>query len=385
MSTGNLILALELDGEGAHPSAWRAADHGPRAALGPRRLAQLIGRAEQHGFHAVTLDDGPLPPQDEPGLTGRVDAVLRAAFAAPLTSGIGLVPRSHTAFGEPFHLAGAIASLDHASFGRAGWLVGSSGSAQEGQAYGRAAIEDAAALREESSDVVRAARLLWDSWQDDAVIRDADSGRYLDRDRLHAIHFRGRDFSVRGPSITPRPPQGQAVVFAETGAIDPELIDVALIRGGSVEQVRVAAAAARDTGAPRVFAEVEVVLDAAGAPAAERLARLDALAETDGFGPWPDTGRLRFVGRHGELVQLLGELAGLVDGVRLHPAVTDVDAAELGWGVLPLLRSGGLAQPLRGGSTLRETLGLPRPTNRFESGTAQALHAFSALAEENEQ
>src|SRR5260370_99506 len=66
----------------------------------------------------------------------------------------------------------------------------------------------------EAADYVEVLRRLWDSWQDDAEIRDVATGRFVDRDKLHYIDFEGRWFSVRGPSITPRPPQGQPVVAA---------------------------------------------------------------------------------------------------------------------------------------------------------------------------
>src|SRR5439155_1237526 len=66
----------------------------------------------------------------------------------------------------------------------------------------------------EAADYVEVLRRLWDSWEDDAEIRDVATGRFIDRDKLHYIDFEGRWFSVRGPSITPRPPQGQPVVAA---------------------------------------------------------------------------------------------------------------------------------------------------------------------------
>ena len=69
-------------------------------------------------------------------------------------------------------------------------------------------------LFDEAADAVEVVRRLWDSWEDDAIIRDAATGRYIDRDKLHYIDFHGKYFSVKGPSITPRPPQGQPVVAA---------------------------------------------------------------------------------------------------------------------------------------------------------------------------
>ena len=69
-------------------------------------------------------------------------------------------------------------------------------------------------LFDEAADVVEVVRRLWDSWEDDAVIRDVATGRYVDRDKLHYVDFVGKYLSVKGPSITPRPPQGQPVVTA---------------------------------------------------------------------------------------------------------------------------------------------------------------------------
>ena len=69
-------------------------------------------------------------------------------------------------------------------------------------------------LFDEAADYVEVVRRLWDSWEDDAEIRDVATGRFVDRDKLHYIDFEGRHFSVKGPSITPRPPQGQPLVSA---------------------------------------------------------------------------------------------------------------------------------------------------------------------------
>jgi hypothetical protein len=112
-------------------------------------------------------------------------------------------------------------------------------------------------------------------------------------------------------------------------------------------------------GTARTFAEVEVALDTPTASGPDRVADL-ARQE-----PWPDRGRLRYVGPAGGLVALIGELAGFVDGVRLHPLVLDEDIAVLSRLVLPaLFRTRTAARPLPG-TSLRSSLGLPRPDNRF--------------------
>ena len=352
MSDTPFAVALELDADGAHPAASASS-----AALSPRRLAARIASAERLGFTAATFDDSPLPVGDVP----RWDAVQRAAYAAPLTTALGLVPVAHVAYSEPFHVATQLASLDWASNGRAGWIAAASGTAREAAAYGREALSDEE-LRRERDDVIEVARRLWDSWDDDAVILDAATGRYLDADRLHYVDFEGESFSVKGPLITPRPPQGQLVVVAPAGTTG---IDVALVEGADTSEIADAAARARAAGATRVWAEVEVVLDARGLTAARRL---------DALGPWSSGSRLRHVGGTAGLVALLTDLSAAVDGVRLHVAELDVDLEEAGRAVLPALRERIRFRSPRPGGTLRDALGLERPVNRY---AASAVKEFA--------
>ncbi|MFE9249082.1 LLM class flavin-dependent oxidoreductase [Streptomyces sp. NPDC007088] len=357
-----LHLALEADGDGAHPAAWRHSGRPPRAVLSPGAVREVVRTAEDAGFSLVTFADAPLPPEAGRGAAGRLEAGTRASYVSTLTDRIGLAPTLHVTTTEPFHLATQLASLDHASHGRAGWVVGAAAGEDDLATVGEEPLT-AAEVLQETADVIDTARALWDSWEDDAVIKDTATGRFLDSDRVHHIDFEGESFTVKGPLITPRPPQGQVVVLAPDGPAADSRVDVVLVARPDLAQVAARAASAREAGAPLVFAEVEVVLDAQ-TPAADRLAALDAAAD------WPDTGRLRHVGSPESLVELLRELAGAVDGVRLHPAVLAVDLPVLTGRVLPLLSEAGLRHPPRPGDTLRETLGLPRPTNRFAAPAA---------------
>ncbi|MFD9741541.1 LLM class flavin-dependent oxidoreductase [Umezawaea sp. NPDC059074] len=331
-------LALEVDGDGAHPAAWRFSGRSPAEVLGPRALRDVVTRAEAGGFTLVTYEDSPLPPS----AGGRLDAVARAAYSAPLTGRIGLVPTAHATTTEPFHLAAQLASLDHVSQGRAGWIVGAANDVAARRTIGAAPLADP---RQEVVDVIEVVRRLWDSWEDDAVVKDVPTGRYLDPDKVHHVDFEGASFSVKGPLITPRPPQGQVVVFAADSLDVAEHVDVVLVGGGDVDEVHERAARARAAGAPLVFAEVEVALDES---------RLSTVA------PWPTTDRLRHSGSAADLVRLLRSLA--VDGVRLHPAVLAVDLPVLVDRVLPEFAR-------RPGGTLRSALGLPRPANRFATSS----------------
>ncbi|MFC5744310.1 LLM class flavin-dependent oxidoreductase [Actinomadura rugatobispora] len=366
--TRPLHLAIDLDGDGAHPAAWRHSGRPPGAVFTGSALRATVTEAERAGFALVTFDDGPLPPSGGPNAAGRLEAGTRAAFAATVTGRIGLAPTLHATTTEPFHTATQLASLDHASRGRAAWIVGA---AADPDAFATIGAEPPApeALRREVLDVVEVSRLLWDSWEDDAVIRDAASGRYLDADKVHHVDFEGATFTVKGPLITPRPPQGQVVVLAPDTLGLGGRADIALVAAPDPGAIEERAGRARETGVPLVFAEIEVVL---GATAAERAALLDE--DT----PWPDGGGLRFTGTAEELTRLLSSLADVVDGVRLRPAVLAADLPVLAGAVLPALAAAGLHRPPEPGATLRAALGLPRPANRFAAAQAGPRNEVTA-------
>ncbi|MFD4653013.1 MULTISPECIES: LLM class flavin-dependent oxidoreductase [unclassified Streptomyces] len=351
-----LHLALEADGGGAHP----AAQHAPTT----RAVRESAVSAEHAGFALVTFADAPLPPGTGPASLGRIEAGTRAAYVSGLTDRIGLSPTLHVTTTEPFHLATQLAALDHASHGRAAWLVGAAAGADDLATVGRSPLP-ADALHREITDIVDTARALWDSWEDDAIIKNIATGRFLDPDRVHHIDFEGASFTVKGPLITPRPPQGQIVVLAPDALEIDSRADGVLVARPTPDAIASRAAGARESGAHMVFAEVEVVLDTA-IPAADRLAELNTTAI------WPETGRLRHTGSAESLTELLTELAQFVDSVRLHPAVLADDLPVLTDRVLPALAAAGLHHPPRPGDTLRTTLGLPRPANRFAAATTNA-------------
>ncbi|HEX7350987.1 LLM class flavin-dependent oxidoreductase [Brachybacterium sp.] len=168
------------------------------------RLAELAPDLERAGLGAVTISDGGLHP------------VHVASFLAPLTRTLGLLPRTDAVYVEPFHLATQLMSLDHVSHGRAGWLLAAETDPAAAAAVGRTVLGLEATARE-AADVLEAARLVWDSWAPDAVVRDAARGVYVDASRLQYADVEAETFSLRGPSITPRSPQGLLpVLVADT-------------------------------------------------------------------------------------------------------------------------------------------------------------------------
>ena len=380
-------LAVALDGAGWHPAASREPSAVPANELfSGRYWLDQVQRAEAGLLDFVTIEDGfALAPEgpDGPGAAarGRLDASLIAARVAPVTRSIGLVPTVTTAHTEPFHVSKTIATLDYASTGRAGWRVQIGAVGEEASLFGRRQPTDidVPALFEEAADHVEVVRRLWDSWEDDAEIRDAATGRFIDRDKLHYIDFTGSRFSVRGPSITPRPPQGQPLVVALAHASVPYAFaarsaDVALITPhtveaipGIVQEIRAAqAGAGRGDERLLVFGEFVVFLDEDPAAAIARKERLDEAAGT----PYRSDAPV-FVGSPSALAdQLAAWSAAGLDGFRLRPGTVPRDLAAITGRVVPELQARGLFRRSYEADTLRGLLGFERPANRYAATAA---------------
>lgn len=392
----SLHLAVALDGAGWHPMAWLDPDARPSELFSAPYWDELARVADAACLDFVTIEDGlglqssrlDDPEERLDRVRGRLDAVMIAARVAPRTTGLGLVPTATTTHTEPFHVAKSTATLDFVSQGRAGWRAQVSGRASEAAHFGRrhfrpprsGTIEEDPAVRQiadellaEAADFVEVVRRLWDSWEDDAEIRDVLTGRFVDRDKLHSIDFEGRWFSVRGPSITPRPPQGQPVVAVLAHA-DPayELAartsDVVFVTptdersaAGIVADVRAHEAAAGRPVPLKVFADLLVYVERRTGSATARRDRLDEL-----YGAPSRSDAATFAGTAVELAELLwGWRQAGIDGFRLRPATIPRDLRAITDELVPELRRRGLFRPSYQQETLRGRLGLGRPANRY--------------------
>ncbi|MGW1892539.1 LLM class flavin-dependent oxidoreductase [Streptomyces sp. NPDC002004] len=392
----SLHLAVALDGAGWHPAAWREPDARPHDLFTAGYWTDLVTEAELGLLDFVTFEDSlglqsshlTEPDARTDQVRGRLDAVLVAARVAPLTRHIGLVPTVVATHTEPFHISKAIATLDYVSAGRAGLRVQVTARQNEAAHFGRRTFprlraddqdttpgrELIAELFDEAADYIEVVRRLWDSWEDDAEIRDIATGRFIDRDKLHYIDFEGRHFSVKGPSITPRPPQGQPVVSAlahrsvpyqlvgrsaDIGYVTPRDTDQAR---GIVAEIRAAqAAAGRAEEQLHIFGDLVVFLDDDPAAAADRKSRLDGLA-----GHTCTSDAEVFTGTPRQLADLLLEWhrAGL-SGFRLRPGVIGHDLEQVTRSLVPELQRRGAFRRAYEEHTLRGLLGLTRPANRY--------------------
>ncbi|MFJ9643761.1 LLM class flavin-dependent oxidoreductase [Streptomyces sp. NPDC101206] len=368
-----LHLAVALDGAGWHPAAWREPGARPSELFTARYWADVVAEAEAGLLDFVTFEDAlavqssgaAQPDARTDQVRGRLDAVLTAARIAPLTRHIGLVPSVTATHTEPFHVSKAIATLDYVSGGRAGLRVQTAGLPHEARHFGRRQFPvPVGELAEEAADHVEVVRRLWDSWEDDAEIRCTATGRFIDRDKLHYIDFEGPHFSVRGPSITPRPPQGQPLVTASAGTVAPRagLVDLVYVTPRDLDEARAAASVLPPPPGPRhVFADLTVFLDEDRPAAAARRERLDELA---GAPATADTAA--FDGTPAELADLLQEWqeTGLT-GFRLRPGVIAHDLPAITRRLVPELQRRGAFRTAYEASSLRGLLGLERPANRY--------------------
>ncbi|MCX4678258.1 LLM class flavin-dependent oxidoreductase [Streptomyces sp. NBC_01433] len=322
-------------------------------------LARL---AERGALDYITLGDS----FARPGL----DALSVLSRVAPATDRVGLVPTVTTTHTEPFHVSSAVATLDWVSRGRAGWNVEVSTTEAEARLFGRRAAAPADALWQEAGETADVAARLWDSWEDDAEIRDVATGRFIDRDKLHYVDFEGSTFSVRGPAIVPRPPQGRPVVVIDgtaAAAREPAArhADVVHARATTPEQAaairddvrRRAAAHGRDPDTLRVLVALTVDLgDAETAPEPG----LESGPLLAGRGSY-------FRGGPVDLAELITQWhrAGAVDGFHLTPITPGRDLERIVNGTVALLQHRSLFRTFHPGGTLREHLGLARPAARY--------------------
>ena len=401
-------LAIALDGAGWHPAAWREADARPLELFTPRYWVDQIQQAERGLIDFVTIEDSLRLQSDDPfepdartdRVRGRLDANLIAARVAPVTSHIGLVPTAIVTHTEPFHLSKAIATIDYASAGRAGVRVQLDARSDTNAHFGRREVQTLGRtdyvnintsevqqrLRgsfDEAAAYVEVLRRLWDSWEDEAEIRDVATGRFIDRNKLHYIDFESRWFSVKGPSITPRPPQGQPIVAALGHASVPyQLIarstDVGFVTPHNLEQAAAIVteiraeqdAIGRSDDAIHVFADLVVFLDGTSEAASNRKQRLD-----DWAGEEYASDALIFTGTPSELADLLlaWRSAGLT-GYRLRPGSVPHDLTQITEELVPELQRRGAFRNAYEATTLRGLLGLARPANRY------ALEAVNGAA-----
>src|SRR5215475_9270403 len=219
-----LVLGAHFPSMGQHIAAWLHQDAQIDAGQNFPYFARLAQAAEQAKFDfvfmadAVATRDGNMEALSRwPQYMAHFEPITLLSATASQTRHIGLVCTASTSYYEPFNVARLFGSLDHISNGRAGWNVVTSANASASFNFNRDEHYDIAERYQRAREFVQVVLGLWDSWEDDAFLRDRQSSRYFDPSKLHKLNHKGSFFSVRGPMNLARPPQGYPVI-AQAGA-----------------------------------------------------------------------------------------------------------------------------------------------------------------------
>ena len=350
---------------GIHTAWWRYPGAHPDANFNLRHLIRFAQTLERGRFDAWFMADHlavlnmPMAALKRSATATSFDPLTLLPALAMVTEHLGLIATASTTFEPPYMIARRFASLDHISGGRAGWNLvttsnpdaalnfGLTEHMEHGERYRRA---------REFFDVVTG---LWDSWAEDAFIRDVESGIYFDPERMHVLDYKGEFLSVRGPLNIARPIQGWPVIV-QAGASDAgrqlaaETAEMIFASGGSLADAQRyyadvrsrADRVGRDPDHIKILPGALVVTGETAGEAREKRALLDSLVHPDsgiaslsialghdasGFdldGPLPDipesnaskSGRERVIerARSGDLtVRQLAQIAGSYGGLAL--------------------------------------------------------------------
>lgn len=213
-----LALNLFIYPGGHHEAAWRYKESEPKRVLDISYYQELARRAEAAKFDAIFFADGPsLPENVRYSSRVRFEPLTWLSAIAAATEKVGLIGTASTTYTEPYNLARLYASLDHLSNGRAGWNIVTTSDAGAAQNFGLPEHPPHGERYEKAREFLEVVTKLWDSWEDEALVADAESGVFADSDKVHRIDHVGRHYRVRGPLNVARSPQGRPV-YVQAGS-----------------------------------------------------------------------------------------------------------------------------------------------------------------------
>ncbi len=421
-----------------HTGAWRYPGSYPDANFNFAHLKSFAQKLEAAKFDAFFMADHlavlnmPVEALKRSHTVTSFEPFTLLSALASVTNRIGLVATASTTFDAPYHIARRFASLDHISEGRAGWNIVTTSNPDAALNFGLEEHVEHGERYERAREFYDVVTGLWDSFADDAFLRDVESGVYVDPAKMHVLDHKGEALSVRGPLNIARPPQGWPVIV-QAGQSEPG-------RQLAAETAEVVFCSPRDlAGGKALYADIKSRMRAIGRnpdhlkilPAAfvvvgdtveearAKRVKLDSLVyyesaiaslsialghDASGFDPdglLPDipetnaskTGRaqvIKLAEDEGLTVRQLAQRYGGYSGLAFVGTVNTIADEMAEWlsqegsdgfnvvfpflpqglddvaeRLVPELQRRGLFRGDYAGTTLRDHLGLPRPTNRF--------------------
>ena len=279
-----------------HTGAWRYPGAWPDANFSFPKLKQLIQKLEAGKFDAFFMADHlallnmPIEALRRSHTVTSFDPLTLLPALAAVTARIGLIATASTTYNDAYHIARKFASLDHISNGRAGWNVVTTANPDAAQNFGHDAHMAHGERYKRAREFYDVVTGLWDSFADDAFIRDAESGIFWDPAKMHVLNHVGPELSVRGPLNVARPVQGWPVIV-QAGASDAgrqlaaETAEMVFAAGGPIADAQAfyadvksrAAAVGRNPDHIKILPGALVVVGDTVEAAKEKRARLDSL------------------------------------------------------------------------------------------------------------
>ena len=283
-----------------HTAWWRHPDSAPEANFSLKHLVHCIQTLERGKFDAFFMADHlavlnmPIEALKRSGTVTSFEPFTLLSALAMVTERIGLIATASTTYDAPYHIARRFASLDHISAGRAGWNIVTTSNPDAARNFGITEHMDHAeryARAREFHDVVTG---LWDSFAEDAFIRDKESGIFWDPARMQKLDHEGKYLSIAGPLNIARPVQGWPVIV-QAGASDSgrqlaaEVAEMIFAAGGPMADARAyyadiksrAAKAGRDPALIKILPGALVTVAETDDAAREKRAHLDSLVHPD--------------------------------------------------------------------------------------------------------
>lgn len=289
----SMHLGVSVIGVGSHPAAWRTRPADAPGFADVEHYQQVAQLAEQGLFDVVLLADVPevADPGARPPLTGLEPTVLIASMAA-VTEHIGFIGTVSTTFNEPYNLARRFASLDHISGGRVSLNAVTTYSPKFAAHFGSRDLPGHDSRYARAQEFLDVMCKFWDSWDDDAVQADIETGVFADASKIHEVTHSGEWFTATGTLPIPRSPQGRPVI-TQAGASEQgrdlaaRSAEIVYAAGVSIEDGQsyyrdIAVRAEkyeRPQGTPKILVGIAPVVGVDIAEARERKAQMDALVD----------------------------------------------------------------------------------------------------------
>eukprot|EP01037_Dinobryon_pediforme_P006590 gene6590-6659_t len=434
----HLHLGAFMRPVGIHTAWWRVPGAFPDANFNLNHLVRFIQKLEAAKFDAFFMADHlavlnmPVAALRRSATATSFEPLTLLSALAMVTERIGLVATASTTFDAPYHIARRFASLDHISNGRAGWNVVTTSNPDAALNFGLDEHVEHDERYRRAREFHAVVTGLWDSWADDAWLRDQDTGIFFDPEKMHTLNHKGEHLSVRGPLNIARPVQGWPVIV-QAGASDAgrqlaaETAEVIFASSRTIEDGKSFAADVRNRMAAigrapdsiKVLPGALIVAGRTTEEAKQKKAQLDNLVHPDSGvpnlsirlgvdaskfdldAPLPDlppsnqsqsgqTAMVALARRENLTVRQLAQIAGGYGGLQMVGTPTEIADTMQAWLeaeacdgfnvmfptvpaglddfcdlVVPELQGRGLFRTEYEGSTLRDHLGLKRPSNQF--------------------